>query len=125
VGVQTWIGIVVVFVVLGLLVLNTGRAAREGSYRRGVGWYMDVKTPREVVMGRESAPLPRERTPGWVLGLWTVSGVASLLGAVVAWVLGAAGLAILLAVCGVGLVALAWDARRRNRKIGSARETEA
>jgi hypothetical protein len=125
VGAQTWIGIVVAFVVLGLLLLNTGRATREGSYRRGVGWYMDVKTPREVLMGREAGPLPGERTRGWLIRLWTFAGVASLLGAVVAWVLDAVGLAILLALSGIGLVGMAWDARRRNRKMGSAREREA
>lgn len=120
-GDQTWIGIVVAFVVLGLLLLSTGRTAREGSYRRGVGWYMDVKTPREVLMGRESGPLPAERTRGWVIGLWTVAGSASTVGAGVAWILDAMGLAILLGVCGIGLVAMAWDARRRNRKMGKER----
>jgi hypothetical protein len=121
VGDQTWIGIVVAFVVLGLLLLRTGRTAREGSYRRGVGWYMDVKTSREVLMGHESGPLPGERTRGWVIGLWTVAGSASMVGAGVAWILDAMGLAILLAVCGIGLVAMAWDARRRNRKMGKER----
>lgn len=122
-GAQTWIGIVVALVVLGLLMLNTGRTVREGSYRRGVGWYMDVKTPRDVLLGREAGPLPREKTPRWLIGLWAGAGIASLVASVVGWVLDAAGLAILLAVCGVGLTILSWDARRRNRKV--EREAEA
>ena len=123
-GVQTWIGIVVAFVVLGLVLLNTGRTAREGSYRRGVGWYMDVKTPREILMGREAGPLPMERTPRWLIALWTVAGLASVAAAIAAWVLDAVGLAVLLAICGVGLPLLALGARRRNRRIERSGRTE-
>jgi hypothetical protein len=124
VGLETWIGIAVAIAFLGLLLLNTGRTVREGSYRRGVGWYMDVTTPREVLMGREHGPLPGERTPRWTIRLWGSSGLASMAGAVAALILDAVGLAILLGVCGLGLLGLAWDARRRNRRITSAKETE-
>lgn len=123
-GFETWIGIAVGIAFLGLLLLSTGRTAREGSFRRGVGWHMDVTTPRDVLMGHESGPLPRERTPGWTIRLLGYSGFASIAGATAAVILDAVGLAILLAVCGLGLLGLAWDARRRNRGITSAKEME-
>lgn len=123
-GPETWIGIAVGIAFVGLLLLNTGRTVREGSYRRGVGWYMDVTTPREVLMGRETGPLPRERTPAWTIRLWGLSGLLSVAAAAAALILDAIGLAILLAVCGLGLLGLAWDARRRNRRMASVKETE-
>lgn len=121
---ETWIGIAVGIAVVGLLLLSTGRTVREGSYRRGVGWYMDVSTPRDVLMGGESGPLPRETTPAWTIRLWGYSGLASAAGAVAAFIVDAIGLAILLAVCGLGLLGLAWDARRRNRRVAGTAETE-
>jgi FtsH-binding integral membrane protein len=114
VGVAIGVGVVLVF--LGLLLLGTGSAAREGSYRRGPGWYLDVSTPREVIMGRDLPPELRETVSSWKIRLWLVAGVAFVAGAAVAAATGFVPLAVLLVLMGLALGGLAWDGRRRNRR---------
>jgi hypothetical protein len=112
IGVVIAIGVVVTF--LGLLLLS-GSTAREGSYRRGPGWYLDVSTPREVLMGRDLPPGLRETVPPWKIRLWLGAGVGFVLGGLVAAVTVSVFLAVLLALMGVALGGLAWDGQRRNR----------
>jgi hypothetical protein len=112
IGVAIGIGVVITF--LGLLLLS-GSAAREGSYRRGPGWYLDVSTPREVLMGKDLPPEVRETVALWKIRLWLIAGVAFVIGALVAALTGTPFLAFLLALMGLALVGLAWDGRRRNR----------
>lgn len=50
--------------------------------------------------------------------LWSISGGAFVAAAVVLAVFVAMGLAILAAIFGLALIALAWDGRRRNAGLG-------
>ncbi len=110
---------------VGLLFLNSGGATREGSYRRGAGWYFDASTPRDILMrGRVAIP-PPSRVPAWSIRVWGGAGGAFLAGAIVVWVvLGSPGLAIFVGVVGALEVALAWDGARRNRRLDRDREDE-
>src|SRR2546422_6332919 len=64
------------------------QAGAEGRYRRGVGWYFDARTPRDVLMkqhaggtdGHEQGASPR------AIRIWLISGIGLLAIAVVTWV---------------------------------------
>jgi hypothetical protein len=116
-----YVGIALVVTFLGLVALNTGTTYREGSYRRGVGWYADMTTPRETLVGRPAVPGPRT-VAGWKIRVWLVGGLGFLLGAIAALPLGEPALAGLMAFFGLGLAGLAWDGRRRNER--AERENE-
>jgi hypothetical protein len=110
-----YLGIAVVVTFLGLVLLSSGTTAREGSYRRGVGWYADMSTPSKTLMGQSAIQGPRT-VEAWKITLWLVAGIAAVGGAIVAWPIGEPGLAGLLAFFGLALIGLAWDGRRRNRQ---------
>ncbi len=119
----TTILIAAILTFLGLLSLNTGGAAREGSYRRGPGWYLDVRTPRDVLMkGRMGLPGPA-RVPRWSIVLSWVAGCAFLASAVVVWlVAGSAVQAVVVGILGLVLLGLALDGARRNRRATDGEE---
>jgi hypothetical protein len=121
--VGTAILIAAILTFLGLLSLNSGGAAREGSYRRGPGWYLDVRTPRDVLMkGRMGLPGPA-RVPRWSILLSCVAGGAFLAAAVVAWfVADSVVQAVIVGVLGLALLGLAWDGVRRNRRVSDDEE---
>ena len=112
----TTILIAAILTFLGLLSLNTGGAAREGSYRRGPGWYLDVRTPRDVLMkGRMGLPGPA-RVPRWSILLSWVAGAALVAAAIVVWLVADSVVqAVIVGILGVVLLGLAWDGVRRNR----------
>ncbi len=110
------IGVTLGFLIL--LGLTTGGAAREGSYRRGVGWYLDTETPRDTLMGGRFGLPSRRRVSRWVVKLWTVAGVTFLVTALVTWiVVDSVPVTVLCAVVGLLTLALAWDAARQNRRL--------
>jgi hypothetical protein len=114
--VGTTILIAAILTFLGLLSLNTGGAAREGSYRRGPGWYLDVRTPRDVLMkGRMGLPGPA-RVPRWSIVLSWIAGAALVAAAVVVWVADSVVEAVIVGILGLVLLGLAWDGVRRNRR---------
>lgn len=115
-GVTIAIGVILGFLLL--LGLTTGGAAREGSYRRGQGWYLDTETPRDTLMaGRFGIP-SRRRVPTWLIRLWTGAGIAFLVTAVLTWVVAhSVGVAVLCGVVGLVTIALAWDGTRQNRRV--------
>ena len=113
----TTILIAAILTFLGLLSLNTGGAAREGSYRRGPGWYLDVRTPRDVLMkGRMGLP-GSARVPRWSIVLSWIAGAALVAAAVVVWLVAHSVVqAVIVGVLGVVLLGLAFDGVRRNRR---------
>jgi hypothetical protein len=115
-GVTIAIGVMLGFLLL--LGLTTGGAAREGSYRRGQGWYLDTETPRNTLMGGRFAIPSRRRVPPWLIRLWTGAGIAFLVTAVLTWVVvRSVGVAVLCGVVGLITIALAWDGARQNRRL--------
>jgi hypothetical protein len=113
----TTILIAAILTFLGLLSLNTGGAAREGSYRRGPGWYLDVRTPRDVLMkGRMGLPGPG-RVPRWSILLSWIAGAALVAAAVVVlFVADSVVEAVIVGILGLVTLGLAWDGVRRNRR---------
>jgi hypothetical protein len=113
----TTILIAAIFAFLGLLSINGGGAAREGSYRRGPGWYLDVRTPRDVLMkGRMGIP-DSARVPGWSIVLSWIGGAVFLAGAVLTILVWHSVVqAIVVAILGLTLIGLAIDGVRRNRR---------
>lgn len=113
----TTILIAAIITFLGLLSLNTGGAAREGSYRRGPGWYLDVRTPRDVLMkGRMGLP-GSGRVSRWSIVFSAVAGAAFLAGALVSWLVADSVVqAVIVAVLGLLLIGLAVDGVGRNRR---------
>src|SRR5207237_893602 len=96
------IGIGVIIAFLALLGLGTGGAAREGSYRRGPGWYLDTETPRDTLMkGRFGLP-SRKRISHRGIWVRVIAGVAFLITATVSWsVVRSVPVAILCAIVGL------------------------
>jgi hypothetical protein len=61
------------------------KAGGEGRYRRGVGWYLDVRSTREQLVGGSG---PAGHTIGMApakIRLWAISGIGLLVLAVVSW----------------------------------------
>jgi hypothetical protein len=114
------IGLSIPGLIFGFLVFNSGGASREGSYRRGVGWYLDVSTPRDTLMPGSYGTNPLERTSRRLIRAYFVSGVLLGMGAVIATVFGEVGIAILLGVYALCFSGLGWDGVRRNRKADQA-----
>jgi hypothetical protein len=106
--------------IFGFLVFNSGGASREGSYRRGVGWYLDVSTPRDTLMPGAYGKIPIERTSLRLIRLSLISGGLFGIGTVIAAAFGEVGLAILLGVYAVCFCGLGWDGIRRNRRADQA-----
>jgi peptidoglycan/LPS O-acetylase OafA/YrhL len=120
VGVTIAIGVILGFLLL--LGLSTGGATREGSYRRGQGWYLDTETPRDTLMGGRFAIPSRRRVSAWLIRLWTGAGIAFLVIALVTWlVVHSVGVAVLCGVVGLLTIALAWDGGRQNRRLENAK----
>jgi hypothetical protein len=118
------LGLIVSAVIGGLILFNSGAAAREGSYRRGAGWYLDVSTPRETLMPGSYGYNPRERVKRWAIRLYEGVAVALAVAAITLAATGNLGLAILFAVYAVLMGAMAWDGIRRNRRAASAAEED-
>ena len=113
----TTILIAAILTFIGLLSLNTGGAAREGSYRRGPGWYLDVRTPRDVLMkGRMGLP-GQSRVPQWSIVLSWIAGAALVAAAIVVWLVANSVVqAVIVGVLGLVLLGLALDGVKRNRR---------
>jgi len=123
--VGTIILIAAILTFLGLLSLNTGGAAREGSYRRGPGWYLDVRTPRDVLMkGKMGLPGPA-RIPHWSIVLSWIAGAALVGAAIVVWLVADSVVeAVIVGVLGLVLLGLAFDGVRRNRSATNEEPSE-
>ena len=114
------IGLGIPGLIFGIILFNSGAASREGSYRRGEGWYLDVSTPRETLMHGAYGVDPQERTAKWLIRVYVVVGGLFGIGAIIAAIFVSPFAAVLLgvyAVCGVGL---GWDGSRRNGRADRA-----
>ena len=94
------------------------QAGGEGRYRRGVGWYFDARTSRDVLMkhhtvgteGHQEGASPR------AIRLWFISGIGLLAIAVITWVpLGIYGLSVIIGLFALVYLLRAGQARRENR----------
>jgi hypothetical protein len=119
----TLILIIAVGMCLGLVLLWTGSAAREGSYRRGQGWYLDVATPREALQqpsGLWDAKVPSKNS----VRLQLVGGLVLIALGGVAWLVAGSGVAgAVVAIMGLLVLGLAWDGRRRRRRLADDGDT--
>jgi Flp pilus assembly protein TadB len=113
----TLILIIAVGMCLGLVLLWTGSTAREGSYRKGQGWYLDVSTPREALQQRSGlwdASVPSKNS----VRLQFVGGLALIALGGVAWLVAGSGVAgAVVAIMGLLVLGLAWDGRRRRQRL--------
>jgi hypothetical protein len=72
----------VAFVVIPMLF----KAGGEGRYRRGVGWYLDVRSKREDLVGGSGEPSGHEvGMPPAKIRMWAISGAGLLVLAVISW----------------------------------------
>jgi hypothetical protein len=102
---------------LVLLILTVSPGAREGSYRRGQGWYLDVRSTRQTLVPGSQPASRFERVSSRSIRLWTVGGSALVLLGVIAWTaFGQVVPGVISGVMGVLLLALAWDGTHRNRQ---------
>jgi hypothetical protein len=100
-----------------LLILTVSPGAREGSYRRGQGWYLDVRSSRQTLVPGSQPASRFERVSSRSIRLWTVGGSALVLLGVIAWAAFDQAVAgVISGVMGLLLLALAWDGTRRNRQ---------
>lgn len=99
------------------------RAAREGSYRRGEGWYLDAKQPEE-------GPLPAYQRPGRRMGAprsaivgRSLGGIGLILAGVGFWtVIDLPMVGILVGVFGLAVVGYAIQGLRENRWLRIGRD---
>jgi hypothetical protein len=110
------IAIVIVLSVALVLIPYVFTAGGEGRYRRGVGWYLDVRSKREdLVRGGEPA--------GHEIGMseakvrrWLISGAGLIVLAIVAWVvLDTPALGVVIGLIGLLCLGAAWLGWRENR----------
>jgi peptidoglycan/LPS O-acetylase OafA/YrhL len=113
VGTAIAVGVVIGFI--ALLGISTGGASREGSYRRGTGWYLDTNTPRDTLMGGRFA-IPRRRRSPWSIRLHLIAGIAFLVTALVSWIVVSTEVAGLCVLAGLVTLGLAWSDARQNRR---------
>ena len=94
-----------------LLILTVSPGAREGSYRRGQGWYLDVRSSRETLIPGSRPASRFERVPSWSIRLWSIGGIGLVILSLVAWL--GFDQAVVGVVCAVmGLLLLALDVER-------------
>jgi len=118
------IGLAIPGLIFGFLLLNSGSASREGSYRRGEGWYLDVSTPRETLMRGSYGENPQERTGTWIIRVYAVAGILFGIGAVVAAIAVGVFLASLLGLYAILAMGLGSDGLRRNRRADRAAQDD-
>ena len=113
---STTILIIVIVTFLGLLLLNSGGAAREGSYRRGPGWYLDTTTPRDTLMGGRFVMPGRGRTSRWLIVAWAVAGAAFVIMGLILVFISSVAIGVIVSVVGGLLLLLTMSAARQNRR---------
>jgi len=118
------IGLGIPGLIFGFLLFNSGSASREGSYRRGEGWYLDVSTPRETLMHGSYGDNRQERTGQWVIRGYYAAGVLFAIAPVGSAVFVGAFPAIILGVYAVLALGLGWDGVKRNRRADRAAQEE-
>ena len=102
---------------LVLLILTVSPGAREGSYRRGQGWYLDVRSSRQTLVPGSQPASRFERVPSRSIRLWIVGGGALVILGAIAWAAFDQAVAgVIAGVMGLLLLGLAWDGIRRNRQ---------
>jgi hypothetical protein len=105
--------------VLFVLLPYLFKAGAEGRYRRGVGWYLDVRSSRQTLMKEPAAgaePAHTEGAPSRSIHIWLITGIGLLALAVVTWApFGIYGLSIILGLFGLVYVLRAFAAWRENR----------
>ena len=106
-------GLLAVFLALIPLLFKAGR---EGSYRRGQGWYLDVSQPHEGPLPAYKRPPRAMLVPRRDIELRLVGGAIFIVLAVVTWLpLGAPIAAGFAAVIGLVCLGGAFAAWRGNR----------
>jgi hypothetical protein len=112
---------VIVSILLGVvfvLIPYLFQAGGEGRYRRGVGWYLDVRSSRQTLLKErpEGIEPHTEGAPPRSIHLWLTTGIGLLALALVTWVpFGIYGLSIIFGLFGVVYVLRAIGAWRENR----------
>jgi hypothetical protein len=94
------------------------QAGGEGRFRRGVGWYFDARTSRDVLMKQRTASVEghQEGASGREIKLWLVAGIGLLALAVVTWVpFGIYGLSVIIGLFALVYFLRAFQAWRENR----------
>jgi hypothetical protein len=114
-GTGILLGAIAFFAILLILTISPG--AREGSYRRGQGWYLDVSSTRQTLVPGSQPGSTFERVSPRSIRFWTWGGIALILLGAVAWLaFDQVVPGVISAVMGLLLLALAWDGARRNRR---------
>jgi hypothetical protein len=112
---------VVLFIALGaalVLLPYLFTAGSEGRFRRGVGWYFDARSSRDLLMKQRSggAEAHQQGAPARKTHVWLVSGLGLLGLAVVTSVpVGIYSLSVIIGLFGVLYVLRALQAMRENR----------
>lgn len=94
------------------------KAGGEGRYRRGVGWYFDSRTPRNVLMKQRTTEGQghEQGASEKAIAGWFISGVGLMAVAVFTWVpMGIYGLSVVIGLFGLVYLLRALSARRENR----------
>jgi hypothetical protein len=108
-----------------LLILTVSPGAREGSYRRGQGWYLDVRSSRETLVPGSRPGSTFERVSLRSIRLWIVGGTALMILSLIAWLgFDQTLVGVVCAVLGLLVLALAWDGVHRNRRADRFEETD-
>jgi hypothetical protein len=91
-------------------------AGGEGRYRRGVGWYLDVRSKREDLVGEGPSAGHQIGMARAKIRRWTISGIGLLILAVVSWVvLDTPALGVIVGLFAVLCIGAAVQGWRENR----------
>jgi hypothetical protein len=105
---------------IGLLSF-TFPSVRNLSYRKGAGWYLDVRErPYPEASPGTGGPVPayqlpeQRRVPNSTLRVWLVAGLGSLVLAALAWI-DFPVIAVVVGILGLLLLGMTAEARRQRR----------
>jgi hypothetical protein len=93
------------------------QAGGEGRFRRGVGWYFDASTSRDVLMKQRTAVKGHQQgASGRAIKLWLIAGIGLLTLAVITWIpFGIYGLSVIIGLFALVYFLRALQAWRENR----------